>query len=97
VPVKGFEWFGGLGVQWTDSQVLDETLDPRSREPSFFWLDADIGISNPEQGWTITLAAQNLTDESVATIVEHIGLTSDTFVQSVRPPRQVFLGLHWEF
>ena len=97
VPVNGAELFGGFTLQWTDSQILAETLDPRSREPSFFWLDVDIGIANPAQGWTITLAAQNLTDESVATVVEEIGLTLDTYVQTVRPPRQVFVGMRWEF
>ena len=94
---NGTELFGGFTLQWTDSQFLAETLDPRSREPSFFWLDVDIGIAHPTQGWTITLAAQNLTDESVATVVEEIGLTLDTYVQTVRPPRQVFVGVRWDF
>lgn len=94
---ENLELFGSFTAQWTGSQYLDETLDPRSRQPSFYWFDASIGIGNPAQGWTLTLAGQNLSNESVATIVEGVGLTNDTFVQSVRPPRQFFAGFRYEF
>ena len=96
VPVGNYQMFAGLTAEWTDSQFLAETLDPRSEEPSFFWLDIDVGMMFGN-GWTATLALLNVTDESVATVVEEIGLSHDTYVQTVRPPRQFFAGLRWEF
>jgi len=96
VPVGDFEAFAGFTVQYTDSQFLAETLDPRSEEGSFIWLDIDVGMRFGD-GWTVTLALQNVTDKSVATVVEEIGLAYGTYVQSVRPPRQFFAGVRWEF
>jgi outer membrane receptor protein involved in Fe transport len=96
VPVGNYEMFAGLTAEWTASQFLAETIDPRSEEPSFFWLNIDVGMMFGN-GWTATLTLLNVTDESVATVVEEIGLSHDTYVQTVRPPRQFFAGVRWEF
>jgi outer membrane receptor protein involved in Fe transport len=97
VSFGAIELTGGLTVEWQDTQLLRSTLDPRSRQDSFFRLDASIGLANPGSGWDLSLNVENLTNESVSSFVDNVTTVPDTFVQFVDPPRLVFASLRWSF
>ncbi|MGH7822112.1 MAG: TonB-dependent receptor, partial [Candidatus Binatia bacterium] len=87
----------GFGVQYTDNRYLHDSDDPRTRQPSFFLLDASIGFAHPTQGWSVQFRAENLTDERYHnTAFEGVPANGVVF-KSPSLPRFVYGGVRWEF
>jgi outer membrane receptor protein involved in Fe transport len=97
--LDGIELRGGLSVEYVDTHFLRESLDPRTRQGSFFRLNANIGLASPGSGWDLSFTVDNLTDESVSTFVTIpvVNTVRDTFLQFPDPPRLVFGSLRWSF
>jgi outer membrane receptor protein involved in Fe transport len=97
--LDGIELRGGLSVEYVDTHFLRESLDPRTRQGSFFRLNANIGLASPGSGWALSFTVDNLTDESVSTFVTIpvVNTVRDTFFQFPDPPRLVFGSLRWSF
>jgi outer membrane receptor protein involved in Fe transport len=93
----GIELTGALNVEWQDTHYVRETLDPRARQDSFFRLDANIGLANPDRGWDLRFTVDNLTNESVPGFINNVVVLTDTFVQFLNPPRLMFGSFRWSF
>ena len=93
----GLDLVGSLTVEYRDTQLLDATLDPRTRQGSFFRFDANVGFGNARQGWSLRVTAQNLTDEIVADNSRQVSLLPGHYVRGPEPPRHVFGELRWSF
>jgi len=97
IPWSALSLMGGVTVEYQDTLFLRETLDPRTRQGSFFRLDGNLGFGNLDQGWELRVTVENLTNEAVANNAEDIALASGAFSQWVDPPRLVFAGFRWAF
>ncbi len=60
----GVSAFGQLAYSWRDDTLTAQDQDPRSLQEAYGLLDGALGISNADQGWTLTLFAKNIADES---------------------------------
>ena len=96
-PLSGIDLTSALTVQYTDTRFLNDTLDPRTRQPSFFLLDASVGLGNPTRGWSLQFRVENLTDEATAGIANEVALATGVISKSINPPRLVVGTLRWEF
>ncbi len=95
--LDGIDLTNALTVQYTDTRFLSDTLDPRTRQPSFFLLDASIGLGNSSQGWSLQFRVENLTDEATAGIANEVALATGVIAKSINPPRLAVGSLRWEF
>ncbi len=93
--LEGIEWMSGVTVEYTDVHYVDVDLDPRKKQPSFFRWRTNFGFANPEQGWSLRLIGENLTNE--ATSIRQGDLFPGVFVTAVEPPRQFFGQFRWQF
>ncbi len=93
----GVDLVGALTVYWQDTEFVDRTNDPRNRQPSFFRLSGNLGFQNVEQGWSLKVAVENLTDEATVTQAREVTLGPGNFVQILEPPRLVFGSFRWSF
>jgi iron complex outermembrane recepter protein len=84
-------------AQYTDTRFLNDTLDPRTRQPSYFLFDASIGLVDSTRGWSIQLRVENLADERTASIANEVALATGVISKSVDPPRVVIGKFRWEF
>lgn len=66
---SGLSGFGQLAYAWRDETLTAQDQDPRSLQESYGLLDGALGISDPDQGWTLTLFAKNITDENYAELI----------------------------
>ena len=95
--LKGISLTGGLTIQYQDTQFLRNSMDPRTRQESFFRLDGGIGFANRDQGWSAAFVVENMTDEVTSSLVQPIFQTTGGFVQHLEPPRLMFAKLRWAF
>ncbi|MGH2830200.1 MAG: TonB-dependent receptor, partial [Candidatus Binatia bacterium] len=95
--LKDVELTNALNVQYTDVRFLNDSNDPRTRQPSFFLLDASVGFGNPTQGWSLQFRAENLTDESYHNTAFEGVPAGGVIFKSPSPPRLVYGGFRWEF
>ena len=86
-----------MSVQYTDVRFLNDTNDPRTRQPSHFLLDGSVGFANTEQGWSVHVRVENLTDEQVANVAYEALPAGGMIFKAPSPPRLVFGGFRWEF
>jgi len=86
-----------LSVQWTDNRYLNDTDDPRTRQPSYFFLDGSVGFASTSQGWSLFFRVDNLTDVRVAnTAYEAYPMGGGVF-RAPLPPRLMYGGFRWQF
>lgn len=86
--------FGG-GAEYQSLQFLDIDLDPRKTQGSFFRYRANIGISNPGQGWSFRVFGENLS--GVRTSIRQGDVVPGLFVNIQEAPRQFYAQLRYEF
>jgi outer membrane receptor protein involved in Fe transport len=97
LPVRGIDLIGSLTVQYQDSMIVDPTLDPRLRAPSFFNVDGALGFGSLEQGWSLRVLVKNVTDVLTTEKGIQAPLLSGHFTRVAGPPRHVFGELRWGF
>ncbi|MGH7897605.1 MAG: TonB-dependent receptor, partial [Candidatus Binatia bacterium] len=91
---------GGFTVEFQDSQdteSLGGLGDPRARQDSFFRYRAGLGIGNRDQGWSIRVAAENLTNVATQSGSGEIQTAPGHLWQQPEPPRVVYGQMRWEF
>ena len=86
-----------LTGQWTDHQFLDISDDARTRQPSFFRVDGNVGFANASQGWSVQLRVENLTDERTANTAFAVPAFNGGVFKAPEPPRVMMAVLRWEF
>ncbi len=97
LPLTEMDLTASLTVEYQDTQFLRETLDPRTRQGSFFRLDAMVGLADLERGWSLGFTVENLTDVATASLVEDVAVSNGTFGHFVEPPRLFFGAFRWKF
>lgn len=95
--LAGIDLTGGLTGQYEDVQFIERTNDPRSRQPSFFRFNGNLGFENAAQGWSLRLAVQNLTDNAIGIQSRGVSLSQGTFSHILEPPRLLFGSFRWRF
>ena len=93
----GIDLTSSLSVQYTDVRFLNDTNDPRTRQPSHFLLDGSLGFANSAQGWSFHVRVENLTDEQTANVAYEALPAGGMIFKAPSPPRLVFGGFRWEF
>ncbi|MGH7818805.1 MAG: TonB-dependent receptor, partial [Candidatus Binatia bacterium] len=96
-PLAGIDWVGSVAVEYRDTHRVDPTLDPRSRQSSFFRLDGSIGFASAAQGWSMRATMRNLTDELITDTAREVALLPAHFTRSAADPRHVFGEFRWSF
>ncbi|MGH7802983.1 MAG: TonB-dependent receptor [Candidatus Binatia bacterium] len=94
---SGIDLTSDFTAQYTDTRFLNDTLDPRTRQPSYFLFDASIGLVDSSRGWSLQLRVENLTDERTASIANEVALATGVISKSIDPPRVVMGKFRWEF
>jgi iron complex outermembrane recepter protein len=93
----GIDLTSDLTAQYTDTRFLNDTLDPRTRQPSFFLFDASVGLVDSNRGWSVQLRVENLTDERTSSIANEVALATGVISKSIDSPRVVIGKFRWEF
>ena len=93
--LAGVDWMAGFTMEYTDVHYVDVDLDPRKKQPAFFRWRTNFGFANREQGWSVRLIGENVTDE--ATSIRQGDLFAGVFINAAEPPRQFFGQFRWEF
>jgi iron complex outermembrane receptor protein len=77
MPIDSFEWFARADATYRDDTLQDINLAPTSEQDSFTLYSLRMGLTSPEQGWTVTVWGNNLGDEeySIDSIVNNFGTT----------------------
>lgn len=91
----GLNFTPAATVQYISSQLLDTDLDPAKRQGGFVRYNASLSISNPEQGWTLQIIGNNLTNK--ATSVRYGDVFANVFVAVPEASREIFAQLRWTF
>lgn len=95
----GVNLTAGLRLGFSDGYFTEVALDPATRQDSWLWLGARVGIEDTDGVWSLSLVAKNLTDEkilgSARPIYEHI--YRDVFVGYLEPPRMILLTGRYRF
>src|SRR6185436_17649629 len=86
--LAGVDWMAGFTMEYTDVHYVDVDLDPRKKQPAFFRFRTNFGFANREQGWSVRLIGENVTNE--ATSIRQGDLFAGVFVNAAEPPRQFF-------
>ena len=85
-------------TQWIDVRRNPQlAIDIRNREESLFIVGGRIGFASAEQGWSITLQGENLTDELINAATLEISGLADNFVGVPEPGRVLFLQFRYAF
>lgn len=92
---RGLRWSFGGGAEFQSLQFLDIDLDPRKTQDAFFRYRANIGISHPQQGWSLRVFGENLSDAH--TSIRQGDVIPGLFVNIQEAPRQFYAQLRYEF
>ena len=87
----------GLGAQYTDNRYLNDSDDPRTRQPSFWLLDGNAGFANSTQGWSLQFRIENITDERHHVTAFEAAPANGMLFKAPAPPRLMFGGFRWQF
>ncbi len=86
-----------LSVQYTDNRYLNDSDDPRTRQPSYFFLSGSVGFANASQGWSLQFRVENMTDVRTANIAVEGTPASGIAWKSSMPPRVMYGRIRWDF
>ncbi|MGH7898808.1 MAG: hypothetical protein ACREQQ_12700, partial [Candidatus Binatia bacterium] len=86
-----------LSVQYTDNRYLNDSDDPRTRQPSFWLWDATAGLGNAGQGWSLQLRVENISDERTHVTAFEAVPANGAIFKAPATPRLVFGGFRWQF
>jgi outer membrane receptor protein involved in Fe transport len=95
---SGLGFSSSFTVEYQDSQDtegLGGLGDPRARQEPFFRYRASLGIGNPDQGWSVRLAVENLTNVATQNGTGEIQTAPGHIWQQPEPPRVVYGQLRW--
>ncbi len=93
----GIDLIGAATLEYQDAHFLDLTLDRRTRQPSFFRFDANVGFENAAQGWSLRVTMMNLGDELTSDTSREVTQAPGHYVFSAADPRHVFGEFRLDF
>lgn len=70
--------FAQVAVNFTSAQNFTAELDPLTVQPAYTLVDATVGISTPDNRYSLTVFAKNLFDTNYLTSIGHNSLMSTT-------------------
>ncbi|MEM6682057.1 MAG: TonB-dependent receptor [Pseudomonadota bacterium] len=99
VPVSNSLDLGVNGnLSYTGSYFTDQVSLNDFEQDSFITLDAAVSLSNPDQGWKISLVATNLTDEIwINTTSDRPFRDNDDIIATQNRGRQIFLEARFDY
>ncbi len=80
-----------------DTGQLGGFGDPRAEQQGFFKFRASLGFGNPDQGWSMRVGAENLTDAATKNGTGEIQTAPGHLWQLPEPRRVVYGQVRWEF
>ena len=86
-----------LSFQYTDNRYLNDSDDPRTRQPAYFNLDGNVGFGNTTQGWSLQFRVDNITDERTGNTAFEGVPAAGVVWKAPNPPRLMYGGFRWEF
>ena len=75
---NSFNAFAQFAVNFTSEQNFTAEQDPLTVQPSYTLVDATVGISTPDNRYSLTVFAKNLFDTNYLTSIGHNSLMSTT-------------------
>ncbi|MEM7568360.1 MAG: TonB-dependent receptor [Pseudomonadota bacterium] len=85
-------------LSYTGSYFTDQVTLNDNEQDAFVTLDTAISISNPEQGWKVSLVATNLTDKIwINTTSDRPFRDNDDLISTQNRGRQVFLEARFDY
>ncbi len=97
IPLGGLHLGSGFTVEYQDTQFLNPDFDRRKRQPSFVRMKASMGIENRDQGWSLGVTAENLTNEATSALAAETPTGVGHIWQFPEPPRLIYGQLRWSF
>ncbi|MGH7803360.1 MAG: TonB-dependent receptor, partial [Candidatus Binatia bacterium] len=94
---SGIDLLGGGTAEYQDVQYLERTYDERVRQSPFVRFGLNAGIANEEQGWSLRISVENLTDRSTGVLIRDVPLGGGNFYKILEPQRLVFGAFRWTF
>ncbi len=91
---SGLEFTGSATIEQYSEQNLDVDLDPRKLQEGFERYKASIGLGHPQQGWTLKLIGENLSNK--ATGIRQGDLFAGVFVEIPEQPRTIYAQFNME-
>ena len=91
----GMEWNASATIEQFSEQFLDVDLDERKIQDGFERYKASVGLNHPEQGWSVKLVGENLSNE--ASGIRQGDLFSGVFVEIAEAPRTVYAQFRYDF
>jgi len=88
---------GSLSVLWADqgrNPLLP--IDFRNRRESFFLVSSRLGLTSVDQGWSIAVHGENITDTLLNVATLEISGLPDNFAGVPEPGRHFFVQLRYE-
>ncbi|MGH7856249.1 MAG: hypothetical protein ACREQY_02890, partial [Candidatus Binatia bacterium] len=95
--LREVDLMNGVSVHYTDVRFLNDSNDSRTRQPSFFLFDANVGLASATRGWSLRFAVENLTDERYHNTAFEGPPAAGVIFKAPSPPRLVYGGFRWEF
>lgn len=84
---SGFQIRTLLRAYYSGEFFLQQDLDPRLIQDSFWKFDAILSVSSPDDRWSISLIGRNLGDKTTANYGDDVPLQPGSVWQAVAPPR----------
>lgn len=91
----GLEFTASATIEQVSEQFLDLDLDERKLQEGFERYKASLGLANPEQGWSLKLIGENLTNK--ATGIRQGDLFSGIIVEIAEAPRTFYAQFNWSY
>ena len=100
LPLMGaFGLTHSFTVEYQDTQFVDfeTSFDDRKRQPSFFRFRTSIGFGNVDQGWSLQLVVENLSDVATRSGAGDVQVLRGHIWQFPDPGRLFYGQLRWSF
>jgi iron complex outermembrane receptor protein len=82
---------------YSDEFFQEGDLDPRTIEPSFTKLYAQIGVSSNDGRWSVAILGKNLTDEITCHERGDVPLNDGTYSCTSDPPRTFYIQASYNY
>ncbi|MBS0421044.1 MAG: TonB-dependent receptor [Proteobacteria bacterium] len=93
---RGLQALTSLTAHYEGARFISRTDDPRTRESARTTLALQAGITRPDQGWTILISGENITNQRVA-YFRDVAKVAGSMREYLDPPRVWMATMRWSF
>ncbi|MGH7899954.1 MAG: TonB-dependent receptor [Candidatus Binatia bacterium] len=93
----GLGLLGGFTVEYQDTHFLNPDFDRRKRQQSFFRFRGSVGFGSLDQRWSVSVTAENLTNEAVSVLAAETPTGAGHLWQFPDAPRLVYGQVRYRF